>query len=73
MSKVQCGITSQKSIKMQARRSAKNAAGSVLLLLDLFLLSERCKINPGLFNRTKSCVWQFRFIFRFRFRFLPKV
>src|SRR6218665_1831694 len=44
----------------QARHNAKNAAGSVglLLLLDLFLISVALHHYPCLFNRTKSCVWQ---------------
>jgi len=44
----------------QARRSAKNAAGSVglQLFLDLFLISVVLHHYPCLFNRTKSCVWQ---------------
>ena len=43
----------------QARRNAKNAAGSVgLLLLDLFLICIALHHYPCLFNRTKSCVWQ---------------
>ena len=45
--KMQCGITSQKSILMQARRSAKNAPISVLLLLDLFLLRVALHHYPG--------------------------
>ena len=71
--KMQYEITSQKSILMQARRIAKNPASSVILLLDLFLLSVALHHYPGLFNRTKSCVWQFRFTFRFRLRFRPKL
>src|SRR6218665_1094786 len=44
----------------QARHNAKNAAGSVglLLLLDLFLISVALHHYPCLFNRTKSSVWQ---------------
>ena len=41
----------------QARRNAKNAVGSVLLLLDLFLISVALQHYPCLFYRTKSCVW----------------
>src|SRR6218665_929502 len=64
--KIQYEITSQKSILMQARRIAKYPASSVILLLDLFLLTVALHQYPGLFNRTKSCVWQFWFTFRFR-------
>ena len=42
----------------QARRNATNAVGSVLLLLDLFLISVALHHYPCLFNRTESCVWQ---------------
>ena len=44
----------------QARRNAKNAAGSVglPLLLDLFLITVTLYHYPCLLNRTKSCVWQ---------------
>src|SRR6218665_2543828 len=57
---VQCGITSQKLILLRSASEAKNAAGSVglLLLLDLFLISVALDHYPCLFNRTKSCVWQ---------------
>ena len=57
---MQCGITSQKLILLRSASEAKNAAGSVglLLLLDLFLISVALDHYPCLFNRTKSCVWQ---------------
>src|SRR6218665_302473 len=59
---MQCGITKNNRFccDRQARRNAKNAAGSVglLLLLDLFLISVVLHYYPCLFNRTKSCVWQ---------------
>src|SRR6218665_134694 len=68
--KMQYEITSQKSILMQARRIAKYP---VILLLDLILPFVALHHYPGLFNRTKSCVWQFRFTFRFRLWFRPKL
>src|SRR6218665_880718 len=59
---MQCGITKNNRFccDRQARRNAKNAAGSVglLLLLDLFVTSVVLHHYPCLFNRTKSCVWQ---------------
>src|SRR6218665_1568387 len=59
---MQCGITKNNRFccDRQARRNAKNAAGSVglLLLLDLFLISVVLHHYPCLFNRAKSCVWQ---------------
>ena len=49
------GITSQKSVLLQARSNAKHAASFVLLLLHWLLISVAWHY-PCLFNRTKSCV-----------------